>query len=183
MVQLSGTWLPTVVLNTFPANVSAEISFMRIFLCHLLRKYWNFCSKQAYGQVNSLSTDQKLSADPKILRNQLPMKVLPRNQNRWQNPHETDFLRTFGRNPQEKRRFPVVGGSVRSEFTFSVLAVNLPYWYMNSLLKLAFFMYVNLPFGRSWAYLVPSFSNCASNIFDWGLYVFLVLKRDLHKQF
>ena len=54
----------------------------------------------------------RFPADPKILRNQLPTKVLPGNRNPWENPYETRFLRNFGRYPQEisqeKSRFLVV---------------------------------------------------------------------------
>ncbi|KEH16642.1 hypothetical protein MTR_0127s0050 [Medicago truncatula] len=44
---------------------------------------------------------ESFCADPKILRNQLHTKVLPGNLNPWENPHETDFLRNVGRNPQK----------------------------------------------------------------------------------
>jgi len=56
----------------------------------------------------------------KILRKQLPSKVLPRNMNPWKHPQETGFLRKVQRYPQviplENREFLVVERSqMRSE--------------------------------------------------------------------
>ena len=54
--------------------------------------------------------------DPKILRKQLPTKVLhlPGNLNPWQNPQETCFLRNLYKNsqvnPQKKRDVLVMVG-------------------------------------------------------------------------
>ncbi|KEH21946.1 hypothetical protein MtrunA17_Chr7g0224421 [Medicago truncatula] len=87
--------------SDFPASFAAEVPAD--------------CSQETSLRADKLfKTDQTLAADifagrfpadPKFLGNQLPTKVLPGNLNPWENPHESCFLRNFGRTPQENIDF------------------------------------------------------------------------------
>jgi len=84
-----------------------------------------------FGQENSPNTDQMFPEDKKILRKQLPMKLLLRYLNPWQNPPEKVFQRNIYQNPQENREFLVVivasdgFRSMRELFSSGALLHNL----------------------------------------------------------
>jgi len=98
------------IINQFPAELHADYI---VFVHHLLRMFLRiWFRKQGHGQGIPLNTAQKFPADyhasifagkfpavPKILRKQLPTKLLAGNLNPWQIPQEIAFLRKFSLNP------------------------------------------------------------------------------------
>jgi hypothetical protein len=93
----------------FPADLPAEICFLRNFMRFSLR---NKVSCGIFATTSLLfstgNSAGKFPADFKNRRKQLPTKVLAGNQNPQEISQETYFLRILGPNPQEKRKFLVV---------------------------------------------------------------------------